>query len=480
MGRIPVPLAALLCVVLLVGVTWALFVPPIQAPDEVSHVGYVQSLVEGPGLPGKPGRAPLSTEQFAAQTASNTNQTAANPAVRPAWSPATWQAWRRQDARLPRTSRADGGGAGNTAASNPPLYYLYAAVPYLATRGDDFFARFTAMRVMSVLWLLVTTLGAWLLAGEIFARDRLLQLVAAASAGLLPMVTFISAQIGPDTMLYALWSLALWLGVRILKRGLATAPAVALLGVTGLAVVTKTTSYALVPAVLLALGIGAWRIRDERPRVARTTGLALAALLAPIAVWFAAAHGLGHDTTAQLSASSSGPTNVKQLFDYLWQYYLPPLPFMARFPFAEPGLPLYHIWIVQGWGAFGWLETRFPGRAYTLLAVVTVLIAVAALARTFVTRTQVDRAVAAFLLTAGLTLLAALHWTDYHSFTGGRGNFMQGRYLFPLVAILGLVVAQALSWAHGRVRAAGAGALLGALVVLQVLSLGLIATRFYA
>ena len=470
---IPSPLASLLGAVLLIGVTWALLVPPFQAPDEQSHAGYIQSLVEGPGLPGDAGRPLFSSEQQAAQEAANSDQTAANLAARPEWNALAWQRWQRTDAGRPGASRSDGGGP-NPAGSNPPLFYLYDSVPYALTSGSDFFSRVTAMRIAAMLWLLVTVMGAWLLAGEVFTRDRLLQLVAASVAGLLPMVTFVSAQIGPDGQLYALWSLALWLGVRILKRGATPVSAAALLGVTGLAIVTKATSYALLPAALLALAIALWRLRDRRGEAVRVAGAAGAALLVPIVAWVLAARLLNHAVAAQVSGSSGGGgTNLRQFASYVWQYYLPRLPFMQ--PAHGPGLPAYHVWLEQGTAAFGWLEVRFPGGAYRAAAALALLVGVAALARLAATRARVDRAVALFLLTAGAALLFGLHWTDFHSAT----PFMQGRYLFPLVAVGGLAVALALSWLRGAARQAGAGLVLGLLFAVQLLSLGLVATRFY-
>ncbi len=119
----------------------------------------------------------------------------------------------RVEARLPDSARGDGGGQ-NPASSNPPLYYLYESVPYLLASGGDIFDRLYVMRLWSVLLLLVTTAGAWLLAGELFGRNRLLQLVAAGFAGLQPMVTFVSSSVTPDALLFATWSVAFWLCAR--------------------------------------------------------------------------------------------------------------------------------------------------------------------------------------------------------------------------------------------------------------------------
>jgi len=483
---VPGPLVALLAAVLLTGMAWALLVPPFQAPDEQSHAGYVQSLAEGPGLPGSGARSIFSSEQLAGQDAVNSDQTAGNLLARTRWGAAAWHAWERQDARLPDGARGDGGGP-NPASSNPPLFYLYDALPYLAATHADYFARLTAMRLAAVLWLLVLCTGAWLLAGELLGRDRLLQLVAAAVAGLLPMVAFVSAQIGPDGMLYALWSLVLWLGVRILRRGATLAHAVALLGLTGAAILTKATSFALLPGVLLALGVATWRARADARRALRLGAAALAALALPVLVWALVARAVDHPVAAQISSGpaggGSGAGSWGDLLSYMWQFYLPRPPFLDPVNLTGGGFPAYRIWVLQGWGAFGWLEVRFPDPAYKAFAAVTAAVVVAALARLVHAWRRVVRADAAvplFIVTVAVALLAGLHWTDYHHVRSGAGPFMQGRYLFPLMPLAGVAVAGALCWLRGTGRQLAAGAVLGGLVALQLFSLGLVAVRFYA
>jgi hypothetical protein len=90
--RVPAPLLALLAATTLLGLMWALLTPALQAPDENAHTGYVQSLADGPGLPGNGGRALLSTEQTTAAAASNADQTAAVLDTRPEWSAQAYEA----------------------------------------------------------------------------------------------------------------------------------------------------------------------------------------------------------------------------------------------------------------------------------------------------------------------------------------------------------------------------------------------------
>jgi 4-amino-4-deoxy-L-arabinose transferase-like glycosyltransferase len=481
-ARPPAALIALLAVVAIVGVAWALVTPAFQAPDENSHFGYVQTLAERFKLPGRPDRPPLSREQVVAGSLSNSDQTAQQLQARMEWSQAVYDRWRAQAARLPHDARTNGGG-GNPASSNPPLYYLYEAIPYRIAEGGDLFARLTVTRLASVLWLLVTVAGVWLLAGEVFGRDRLAQLAAAGTAGLLPQVGFVSASLNPDAALYAFWSLALWLGVRLLRRGVSVGGTVALFAVVGAACVVKATSYALVPAAAFALAVALWRAHGRRVTAWIPTAVAAGAgLVATLGVWFVIARLSGRAAAAQVSDATgrSAGFNLRELGSYLWQFYLPKLPFQRSFPIPGDHLPVYDVWLSTSWAAFGWLEVRFPGWVYVVFAVVTIAVAGLALAGVWRARRRADLAVVAFLALVALILLAGLHWTEYRMLASGQGPFNNGRYLLPLVGIAGLAVATALRWLRPAARSLGVAGTLAALLVLNVLSLGLCLERFYA
>lgn len=163
--RVPVPLVALLGAVAIIGVAWAFFVPPWQSPDETTHFAYVETLAERFALPGDAKRPPYSTDQLLAISRSNADQVAAVPATKPEWSKAAYESWRKASDKLGEPSRKNGGGP-ISSSSNPPAYYLYAAIPYRIAHGGNIFDRLYLMRLWSVLLLLVTTTATWLLAGS--------------------------------------------------------------------------------------------------------------------------------------------------------------------------------------------------------------------------------------------------------------------------------------------------------------------------
>jgi 4-amino-4-deoxy-L-arabinose transferase-like glycosyltransferase len=476
--RVPAPLGGLLAAVAVLGLAWAILTPAWQAPDENSHFAYLQSVGERFDLPGDPDRSFFSTEQATAVTAMNSDQVAGVPETKPEWSERAYERWQRRDGSLPERLRENGGGP-NPAAGNPPLYYLYAAAGYKAASGGDIFDRILAARVVGLLWPLLVTLGVWLLAGELFGRDRTLQLAAAGLAGLVPMLSFISASINPDGMLYAAWALFLWLGVRALRRGLDLPTALGLAAVTGVALVVKATSYALLPALALVLAVGLWRRRrDPWPRLAAIGAAVAAALLATVGVWTALARSLDRAASGQLVGSSS-ETDWPQLVSYLWQFYLPKLPFQEPFP-NTADLPLYQIFVKGFWGAYGWLEVKLAEPVYLGLTALSAAALVAAAVALWRTRRSIDLPVAAFFLLVAATLLAGLHWTEYHYVLGGNVNFMQGRYLFPLIGIFGLALAKGLTLVPVGWRATAVAGVLGLLLTLQLYGLGLVLQRYYA
>jgi 4-amino-4-deoxy-L-arabinose transferase-like glycosyltransferase len=478
--RPPTALLALVAASLLLALAWALISPPFQAPDENSHFGYAEVIAVRGALPGDAAQAPFSTEQTLAGGSSNSDQAAASRITRMEWNRKAYDAWLVQDRELGDAAKRDGGG-GNPAASNPPLYYAFEAVAYLAAGSSDLFGRLLAMRIASLLWLGLTVVAAWLLAGEALGRDRLLQLAAASVAGLSPMMTFVSGSVSPDSMLYALWTLAIWLGVRILRRGLTAPSGAALFATVGLAVIVKATSYALLPGALLVLVV-ALRRRGALRASLWPLAASLGALVATLGGWFVVARALSRPAAAQVSsASGSAGLNPRELISYVWQFYLPRLPSMTDFPSVAHTIPVYDIWLKGTWAAFGWTEVQFRNRVYVVLAAVTLAVTVTAAVQLWRSRAGGDRAVFAFLVLVPLSLLAGLHWSEYHLImAGSSSNFNQGRYLLPLVGIAGLVLALALRRVPTRHRATAVGLVLAGLLLLQVTSLGLIFTRFYA
>ena len=487
--RLPVPpkrlsappksLSALLAIVIVVGLAWALLLPPWQSPDEVQHFGYVQSLAESFSLPGVKGRPVVSSDQSIADNAVGAGRGAFYPqAAPPDWSPSDWDAYLAQ-VRAHPPSRTDGDGP-NPASANPPLYYLYGAIAYRVAHAGTTFGRLYAIRIWGILLMAATTVAAWLLAGETLGRRRQPQLACAAIAGLLPMQTFISTSVNPDALMIPLWTFALWLGARVINRGAQRRDAAALCAVTAAAVLTKATSYALIVPVGLALLLG-WRRRPASDRMSTLRDIATASplLVLPIVGWVGLAAALGRSAVNTISSGPGAhPFYIRQFLSYVWQFYLPRLPFLTPFRTTSQ-LPAYVIWVRQGAGTFGWLDVYLPHWIYPLSAIVLLAIAITAVAILTRLRDPQHLAPLAFFALTLLALFGLLHITDYRSIIAGRGSAVQGRYLLPVIGLLGLAVGLIVARIPARARPSACGLVLTALIAWQTISLVSVVRAYY-
>lgn len=474
------PLTALIALVGVIGLTWALLVPPWQSPDEAVHFAYAQSLAERFALPDAKDRGPFSTDQILASDAVHALQIPFyTDQVRPDWSRSDYQRYLRAAATHP--SGSNGGGLSADAA-NPPLFYLFDDLAYWGSLGSNALERLYAMRMWNVTLLLSAVLAGWLLSGEVFGRRRLAQLTCAAVIGLVPMQTFVLTSVNPDALMVPLWTLALWLGARVISQGAQTRDAAALCSLTAAAILTKATSYALVPPVLVALLIG-WRQRPpaERRRTGQQLALASLALFVPVLGWVGLSKGLGRPVvnTIQASPGTQGhPFLVRQFLSYVWQFYLPRLPFLTPVG-TSSGLALWDVWIRGGWGVFGYLEVAMPLWIYQVLAVVTGLVAAAALGLLARIRDRLRVELLTFFVLTLLSLLLLLHVSDYRSLIAGNGPLLQGRYLLPGIGLFGLAVGLATTRLPARWRGGFCGAVIVALLLLQVVALVTVAKRYY-
>ena len=101
----------MLGIVVVVGLAWALLVPPWQAPDEIQHFGYVQSLAESFRLPGDPHRLEESSDELAADGAVGASRIAFFPqAVPPIWTRSAATAYQAVEHSASPPSRTNGGG----------------------------------------------------------------------------------------------------------------------------------------------------------------------------------------------------------------------------------------------------------------------------------------------------------------------------------------------------------------------------------
>jgi hypothetical protein len=471
------------------GCCWALITPAFQAPDEVDHFAYVQSLAERGQTPSDNPGSPLlrwSTSEGTALEGVNFATDHQNDASAPPWLASEQHAYEVRRATLPL--HANNGGGYTTSAVHGPLYYLALTPAYLATRDASVFSQLTLMRMTSALIGALVAVFAFLLARELAPGRPWLGVLAALLVTYEPMYGFISGAVNNDVGVNAGAAALELLLIRLLRRGV-TIPWGVLTGAVLLALPNiKGTGLSLYPVAALVFLGALWRHHSRRD-LRGWAALALTALV----VDELAVHLLGHlrhleagsGSAASAISSNAGAAgealhNIPSYLSYLWQALLPRLPFMTpHFPSGvHPGMVIF---IERGWAAFGWYDVFFPHWVYlVILAAIIAAVPLAcwALGREW-TWVRAHWMEVLAILAMPVAVIAGFEAAYYTP--GVRPVIAEfGRYAFPGIAPLALISVGALhGFGRRRMVWAGAGVLI-AMMFLSYASQLLTLTSFYA
>ena len=469
---VPAPLALLLAVATVQFLAWMFVVPALQTPDESAHFAYAQRLVEtGERPPLEGDEPPFSPELEAVRLDGGLGPLVGNLSARPYWTGLDERLWRAHDRSLGPDAR-DARTGPNTAARNPPGYYVYAGAAYAASAGTVV-DRLFAMRAANLPLYLLTIAMTWLLAGRLLGPAPWPRTVAAGAVAVHPQFAFVAAGVSPDPLLTALWAVFLVVAVRAVDRGASWGGSAALVALGAAAVLTHPRGAPLALLAVLAIGLGL-RGRVRRLPRAALGAVAAAAAVATAAVVLALVSGLG-----VLESTSGARFDVRQFGSYLWQFYLPRLPFMTESIGPEYGA--HTAYVETFYGVFASLEVRWPAWVYTLLAIASLagLAALAAVLMRARARLREHAARAAFLAAAPLVLVASLHYAAYRNLQiDPTDPIVVGRYLFGLLPLLGVAVALVVRALPARASLAAGTLVLLAGALLGISGLGMTAVRF--
>jgi hypothetical protein len=489
-----VPLAGWLCALVagISALTWSLVTPPFHVPDEVAHFAYAQYLAETGELPRENGDLRYSPEQQLVLHLTDFYLVVGERSGRPPWT-------RVQDRALDDAPAAAPVGTGNaqSATNNPPLYYALQAIPYHLAGWLELPDRLMFMRLLSVLMAAVTALAAFLFVREALPSTPWAWTAGGLAAALQPLFGFISSGVQSDAMLYMSSALLFLALARAFRRGLTPRQGVAIGAASALGVLSKLTFLGLLPGVLLAVGLLAWLSRGAPERRAVLRGAALAtAIVACVGLLYVGANVAIFDRPALPGAiGSTGPSSTtaspeavaaergggaQERAAYIWQLYLPRLPFMSD---QFPGLnPMPNLWL-HGWiGRFGWLDASWPDPVYRWGRWALVLVAALALLATG--RRLRDGAwgarwpelLAYAALALGLLVLIGLG--GHRAREAAQPGFEQARYLLPLLPLYAAAVGMA-ARAFGRWGPVAATVLVIAALGHDLLAQLLTVSRFY-
>jgi 4-amino-4-deoxy-L-arabinose transferase-like glycosyltransferase len=402
-------LLALLLVSLALLVAWSFAVPMFEAPDEPDHWQYVLYV--------------------------------------------------RHTGRLPLY------GSGTIEANSPPLYYFLVApfaaesdVPQKLVRIDSQgvarrppgarwyenynsdFSRYWPLRITRLATALISVLTvlACYYAGLEASSHRTTGLLAAGLVAFLPQFTFRGMNISNDALVTLLCAVAVYLMIRLIRRGFMWPVGLTAAVVMALAFLSKISSIFMpIPFSLAVLSEAApWRARFRRLGVLIITVL----VVAPWLVRNQLLYGDPFASRAMLTAVG----NLVEIRPITSPYFVTVFPLLLFLSFV---------------GYFGWITLWLPEWLYVLFGFLMIVCAVGLVGRWV--RHSLDRRLAAILLTVPLLSLMV---TLYINLTFTQP---QGRYVFPALPALAVLGAMGFEGIPGWSKWATL-ALLVALVLLNV------------
>jgi hypothetical protein len=437
-GR-PAPRAALVIAAVAAcnAIFWSLITPAFQVPDEPAHVAYVQAIGETAAPPLHPPSLKISPEQATTMADTRFGAIGAWTYRASVWRPSER---RRLVADLARALSRRQTVPAYEAEPEPPLYYALEAIPYRIAHRDSLLARLMLMRICSALLAGLTALLSFQFVRECLPARPWAWTVGGLGVAFTPMFGFVAGGVNPDALTFAL-SAGLFLSVACAwRRGLSPPLAVVCGTLIAAGMLTKVNFYGLMPGAVLGLTLAArrttlgWR---------RRTMLLVGAVVLPAAALFAA--GVAFETfawhrsiTAARPIAPESHVSLLSHVNYIWQVFLPRLPFQAPTELGEAGyVQLFETFI----GAFGQLVVRFPDWVYRVAAAaltLTLLLAVRALAaEPRELRWRRGELVGYAAMTAMLMLLVGLSVDLRRNLVAA----VQGRYLLPLLPLFGVLLA---------------------------------------
>jgi 4-amino-4-deoxy-L-arabinose transferase-like glycosyltransferase len=418
-------------------VCWSLITPPFLALDEPDHFAYVQRLAETGRLPSSSNSEYSQEERLALEDLHHL-QVRFRPAGNPIFSLAE-QEKLEHDLAQP-LSRVGPGGAG-VAASEPPLYYALATIPYAIGSSGSILDQLELIRLLSALLAGVTALLVFLFLREALPRVGWAWTVGGLGVALGPLLGFASSTVNPDSLLFTISAAVFYCLARAFRRGLTQRAAIVLGVLTAAGLLTKLNFAGLAPGIAVGLVLLARRqARSAGPSAYyRLLAPALAIAVSPGALYGFVNILSSHHTFGIVSGGAAGLTaahrSISGALSYIWQFYLPRLPWMHN-DFAGV-FTTRQIWFRNVIGLYGWGDTAFPNWVYDFAlipfaAIVALCIRSLVLARTAL-RARVPELCTYALMGLGLLLLIGA--SGYLAFPSSAAEFTDARYLLPLVVL---------------------------------------------
>ena len=353
----------LLVIMLVKGALWSLAFPLWQGPDEDDHYAVIQFIGENGRLPDTADTM-LPDEVARSRELADVGRLDYNPEQRQGWSVDPMGVREADFDQMPVSSRTstDLGVTGKLMHATP-LYYMIAAIPYrLIGYEQNLLVRMQVQRFFAVLVSSPIVIVAYLIARLLFPNNAPMRLTIPTLVAFHPQLTQMTAVISADGLFFVLYSLLIYLCLRVLRDGLDNKMGL-LIGLTfAAAFLIKPTINGFVPLVAFVVIYDWWRRRGERWAIFWAALVMNAVILPPAVWWMARSWRINHDLFYFNPVVEGHRIIQNPFYDYGF------LPHMFDYYQSVWG-GLFVTW----WAHFGWVDTALPPWIYTFLRLLTVL-----------------------------------------------------------------------------------------------------------
>jgi len=330
-------ITVLLALVLVKGIILSFTIPPWQHYDEPGHFEYIRYLLLEKRLPHRSsGNQVIRREIIASMEEQHFG------AYQRGWhSPSLLDS----NLVVPLTQ-----------FSHPPLYYFLCSLLIYPLARQNLITQLYVLRLASVALNLLTVWVAFRTAKELFPGNAWTQIAVPLFMSLLPAYMDIMSAVNNDVLANALFSLLIYIAVRVLKSGVSLSRLSAMGTVLVLALFTKRTTIIslLTPALLFMFWIQR-RYGNRACVIVTSAALALGALAA-VSLTYA------WDELPDW-VSTYVRVNWPEFWRSVWDW-------RRTMPFYQIAARI----IFEGfWAHFSWGDRAFAGWVYTLLSMLSVL-----------------------------------------------------------------------------------------------------------
>lgn len=320
---------------------------------------------------------------------------------------------------LPRSARTQL--VKNEATLNPPLYPFLGSVFYRVFENASLFSRVYAVRLMSLIFFITMIIVSYKIGQIIFVKNKTLPLVLASLVAFTPMFVFASTGVLPDPLTNLLFSLVIFLSIKILTKGLNFFVIFFLTIVIILGFLTRQQFLISIPIVLFPI---LYQIFKNLKFLKKSLTL----LLIFIVITFIASFFIKYlEPIRNFSFFEIGKVELSKLLDNRFlQFAL----WTARHTYDEV-LPWY-------FGVYKWLSLTVPHINYQIINRLILIAFAGIIIKLFqiIKRRKVEELDLGlfFMLYASIVyFLIFLIWDYFFDLEHGYSFGIQGRYFFPMI-----------------------------------------------